>query len=347
MRDFSQTTTVYEEVEILFLKYSKLVDPVIKQILSKGIDRETREIIHYQIDTGGKRLRPSLAILSCLACGGRIQDTLNSAAGLEILHNYTLIMDDIIDHSEKRRNQPTTWKKFGRSFAECAAMDYSAAIFEAAARSKNSSVISKIFSSTLKRVVEGEIRDILFEQAGRKDERYAISNRYKSISFEDYFSMVTNKTASLFQASCEIGAIEAGANKKTRIAFQNYGKFLGIAFQIIDDILDIYGGRNFGKPIGKDISEHKLGNYVILRALKNLNPQGKRISLEILKKDGIAAVDIEQIMELINKTNAKEEGLILAKNYIRKAKYNLASLPKTKWITLLDKTADFITIRNR
>ena len=112
------------ELNLVLAKFRKIVDPVIKRVLISGVDKKFHDIVSYQISTGGKRLRPALAIISCLALGGKIKDVLYPAAGLEILHNYTLIIDDMIDNDQERRGKPTLWSKFGESIAQCVGIDY-------------------------------------------------------------------------------------------------------------------------------------------------------------------------------------------------------------------------------
>lgn len=338
----------FKNLSFIFKKVTKIIDPKIKEILALSIDKKTQKLVNYQIEVGGKRLRPTLTILSCLTCGGKINDVLYPAAGLEILHNYSLIVDDIIDNSTLRRGKLTSWAKFGRSIAECIGIDYAAAAFQASNRSKKAIEISEIFSQTIKTVVEGEILDILFEQSGREYEKYVVENRYRKISQKDYLKMVSRKTAALFQTCSEVGGISAGAKKRELEALKNYGFNLGIAFQIKDDILDIFGEKKkFGKKIGKDIEERKLGNIVIFQALKEL-PQSKRKKvLAALRKKEIKDKDIKETIKIIKKTKAREKAFLLGEKYIQRAKENLKILPKNKWNEVLSDIADFVIERDK
>jgi geranylgeranyl diphosphate synthase type I len=333
----------------LFLKQTaRLVDPVIKEILTKYLSKENQKLIKYQISIGGKRIRPALAIFSSRLLRGKMKDVLYPAAGLEILHNYTLIVDDIIDNSLLRRNKPTVWFNFGRSIAQCLGMDYSAALFQAASYSKKAVEISELFAKTLKEIVDGEILDILFEEKGRPEEPYIEKNRYQKVTKKDYFKMVSKKTASLFQASCQVGGICAKASKKELRALKNYGFNLGMAFQISDDILDIFGKEElFGKEIGKDIKERKRGNIVILFALEELSSKERKNLLKIIKKKKIKNRDVEKAVGLIEKTKAQEKAYQLGKSFIEKAKKNLNLLPQNKWNSVLRELADFIMERKK
>jgi len=197
-------------------------------------------------------------------------------------------------------------------------------------------------------IVEGEILDILFEQSGRTDEKFVVKNRYKKITQKDYFSMAGKKTAALLQTCCEVGGICAGAKKKELEALKNYGFNLGIAFQISDDVLDIFGQQEkFGKKIGNDIKERKLGNIVIFYALKELSESDKKRVLSILRKTRIKNGDIREAIKIIKKTKAKEKALKLGRKLIAKAKRNLNSLPKNKWNRVLEDIADFTIERER
>lgn len=338
-----------EKIKVIFERWGFLVDSKIKEILNFSIDRKFQELINYQITTGGKRLRPALAIASCLACGGKIKDVLYPAAGLEILHNCTLIYDDIIDNSSLRRGQPTVWFKFGKSIAECIGIDYAAAVFQAANKSKKPFEISEIFAQTMKTVMEGEIFDILFEQAGRKSEKYITANRYHEITKQDYLAMINKKTASLIQACCQVGALSASASQTEIAALKDFGFNLGIAFQARDDVLDVFGDeKKFGKKIGKDIQERKLGNLVIFYALEEIGPsQKKKELLTILRKNQIKDQDIKKAVKLISQTKAKEKALLLEQKYTEKAKKNLEALPKNKWSDFLNEIADFTIVRNK
>lgn len=337
-----------ENLKIFLEKTSQLVEPKIKEVLNIYVDKKTQKLLNYQIETGGKRLRPALTIAACLVCGGKMDDALYPAAGLEILHNYTLIIDDIIDNSIIRRSQPTTWAKFGKSIAECIAVCYSATIFQTANQSKNPTVISELFTKTMKIVAEGEILDILFEQSGRDDEKYIISNRYKKITEQDYLKMISKKTSALVEACCEIGGICSGAKKEQITALKNYGFNSGIAFQIQDDILDIFGEEKiFGKKIGKDIEERKLGNIVVLLALKELSSTEKKNTLNIFRKKEITNKDIQEVIKVINKTKAKEKAYLLGEKYTQKARESLKLLPQNKWNDILSDIINFALERKK
>jgi len=335
-----------EKVSLFLAQTAKTVDPVIRKLLSFYVGKKFQDIIEYQINTGGKRIRPALAIASANLFGGKIKDVLYLAAGLEILHNYSLIIDDIIDNSTLRRGKPTVWAKFGRSIAQCIGIDWGAAIFQAANRSLCPVKISEIFAKTLKILVEGEISDVLFEQSGREDEPYIVKNRYRNVSEKNYLEMIGKKTAVLFQSCCEMGAISAGAKEKQIKTLKSYGFNLGVAFQIKDDILDIFGKeKKFGKEIGKDIREGKMGNAVISFACQEFSQKDKKEFSLIIRKNVISEKDIGRAIELIKKTKAEERAISYGERFVKKAKVNLSLLPQNEWNESLADICDLIMER--
>lgn len=290
-----------------------------------------------------------LAVLSCQLLGGSLEDVLYPAAALEILHNYTLIIDDIIDHSDFRRDKETVWKKFGKSMAECFAMFYSASIFEGVGKAKNGSRLVELYGKTIKIIINGEIKDILFERCGREDEKFVEENRYKDITKENYFEMVGQKTAALLRSCCEAGAICANASEDNIKKISSYGFNLGVAFQIQDDILDIFGNeKKFGKKIGKDIIEKKMGNFIILSALLELSKSDQKIIDDLLCSDGeITEKDVRKIISLIGKTNAKKEAEKAAREHIEIALRDLEKLPPNEYRDTLSDLAHYIVERDK
>ncbi len=334
-------------LEIL-TKLGEIVDPVIKEILGLGLPRNFKDLTNYQIEAGGKRLRPAFLMMSCYLLGGTTKDAIYPAAGVEILHNYSLIIDDMIDDSLTRRGRPTVWKKYGVSIAECVGSFYVSSIFQSAQRSKNPVIVSEIFAETVKTVMSGEIIDILCERGGRTDDSYINNNRFSSVSKRKYLEMIGKKTAVLFKNCCFIGGVSANGNEKEVDFLRKYGLNIGMAFQIQDDILDIFGDeKRFGKKIGKDIMERKGGNIVILIALEKLNRKNKKELSDILAKNRILKDDVKKAISLIKKTDAEEKSYEMGKNYVRKAKKALEKLPQNKWNKTLEIFADFVIEREK
>ena len=335
------------EVKEQLVKISGLVEPAIKKLLSDGVDPKNQELAFYQCASGGKRIRPTLLITSGQVFGADINDLIYPAAAVEIMHNSTLIADDIIDHSEFRRDKPTCWKNYGRSAAECMILEYMAAVYEGLMDSKNCSVLTNLFSKTLKKVIDGELNDILFERSGRNDEDYVVKNRYKTITTDDYFDMIGKKTAVLLKCCCMAGAIVADASYAMTEIIGDFGFNLGLAFQIRDDSLDIYGDeKEFGKKIGKDIIEKKMGNFVILTAMDQLNAVDKKLINKLLTSTAnISAKEIKTVTDLLDKTDAKEIADSTANYYIGRAYHSLDKLPQNEYTENLRQIARFIVDR--
>jgi len=335
-------------MEKILEKIKREVDPVIDIILLNNVSLKFRKIVDYQISTGGKRLRPALAVLSCYLLKGKLKDVLYPASGLEVFHNYTLIVDDIIDNGVSRRGKSTTWAKYGKSIANIIAMDYGVAVFEAALHSPCPEKITEIYIETMKKLTEGQFLDLLFERQGREQEKYITKNRFKKISTRKYLEMVSKKTASLMASSCEIGAVCAKAKQAHVKAVKEFGFNLGISFQIQDDVLDIFGKeKSFGKIIGGDIKERKGGNIVLLYALKELKKKEEKRIEAIMKKEKITEKEVREVIKLIKATKALEKADKLKKNYFEKAKKNLKALPKNKWNKHLEKLAQFVIEREK
>ena len=323
------------------------VDPYLEKYLTIDLSDEFKEVVLHQVKTGGKRVRPALVILSCEACGGKEEDALPIAAAIELIHNYSLIFDDIIDHGEFRRGKPTTRKLYGDVMAMLAGLHYREAITEAINDSKNSHELHKIIAKTIKDLIEGERLDVLFEQAGRENESYIIKHRRSKVTLEEYLRMIRLKTASLIKTSCVVGGIVANAPDEYIKALEVYGEGIGIAFQIRDDILDIFAEeKKFGKKVGKDIIEHKLGNIVILYALEELDTDSREKLLSILRKDKVTDDDVRVAINIISKTKAKEKAYELGKSYVEKAITALDKLPQSKAKEYLIALAKFIIERS-
>jgi geranylgeranyl diphosphate synthase type I len=331
------------------IELSELVDPVIKQLLTQDVEKMNADLAFYQCSVGGKKIRPALVILSGQVFGGDAKDLVYPAASAEILHNSTLIIDDIIDHSEFRRDEPTCWNKFGTSIAECNSFTYVASVFTGLIHVNNSSKLVDLYSTTLKIIVDGEIKDILFERSGREDEKYVVEHRYKNITKDDYFEMISKKTAILLQTCCQAGAICADASHEQVELIGNFGFDLGMAFQIRDDILDIFGDeKEFGKKIGKDIIEKKMGNFVILSAIDQLDENGKNILHSILESSNeVSDEDIATVTSLIKTTNAMKDAEDVANLYIQDALWLLAKLPQNKYSEQLGAIAKYIVDREK
>lgn len=199
---------------------------------------------HHIISSGGKRIRPQVALLCYLAAGGDdLQTAVPMAAALEMVHTATLVHDDINDHSLTRRGQVTVHAKWGRTFALLTGDYLFTKVYEL--MSPYGTPYNGIMSDACIRLVEGETLQAAAAKAGTMDA-------------ETYKTIISRKTASLFEAGAEMGARLAGADDATIETLITYAHNLGLAFQIVDDILDIVGDpETMGKDVGLDIAQHR------------------------------------------------------------------------------------------
>lgn len=327
---------------------SDRVEPVIKEVLVLNLDPAREEMVLYQINSGGKRLRPAIAAASCFLFGGKWSDIIYPAAGLEILHNYTLIIDDIIDRSQLRRGKETTWKKYGQSLAQCAGMHYAASLMQAGGMSKKSEKISKELASALKIVIEGEVKDILADAQPKETSEYLKQALFSEVNLDTYQRIVAEKTAALFIIAARSGALVADATQDQENLIADYALNLGMAFQISDDLLDIFGEEEiFGKETGKDIREGKRSNVVVIYALDGMKTNEKQRFIDILRYDNKTEDMINEAIEMIKATMARDETISLGQNFIKQAHASLEKLPKNEWNDLLRDIASGIMLRIR
>jgi geranylgeranyl diphosphate synthase type I len=315
-------------------------------MLKLGVSDEFYEVVKHQVMAGGKRIRPAMTILCCEAVGGNVEAAIPAAAAVELVHNYTLIFDDIIDRSDLRRGLPTVRAKYSNVMAILAGMHYREAIFEAAKTSSKSMEVEEILSAALRKIVDGERLDVLFEQAGREAE-YIKKMMYRSISEKDYFEMIGKKTASLFEAACKVGGLVGNGTPDKVDALSKFGWNCGIVFQITDDMLDIGAKKEeLGKDTGKDIKEHKLGNLVVLNSLEELSEVERNRLLEILKSPVVGETEVNEAIRTISSTSAAKRAYEASEGFIMRAKTSLNAFPSSEAKNALLSLADFIGQRS-
>jgi len=334
-----------KEIEQHLTQAIEPIDKILEELLLEGATEDFHEVVLYQIASGGKRLRPVLSLLFCELAGGHVEDAMNTAAGIELIHNYSLLMDDIIDRSPYRRNRPTTWVKFGLPIALLAGMHYREAIFLSALKSPAPEAINIKFSDTIRQLVEGERKDVLFEQAGRNED-YILEMRYKTITLDDYFEMVGDKTAILIRTACEVGIICANGSKEMLDAASSYGWNAGLAFQVKDDVLDLFAdAKKLGKPIGHDIKEHKMGNITVLYALEELDSAQRKYILNVLRKEKVVDDEVKEVIDLIKSTSAAHKAEEKARALKEEAKKQLLNFPDSPSKNMLENIATYFVER--
>ncbi|MCX6242034.1 MAG: polyprenyl synthetase family protein [Bacteroidetes bacterium] len=226
--------------------------------------------IKYMMELGGKRLRPLLTLISCDLFGGKIEDALAPAMGLELFHNFTLLHDDIMDHAPLRRGKETVFKKWNTNSAILSGDTLFVMAYELVTKTTPSLLpqVLELFNDTARKVCEGQQYDMDYEfMAG--------------ISIDDYILMIRLKTAVLISCSLKLGAIIAKAPEEEANLIYAFGENLGLAFQLQDDYLDVFGEVDkFGKEIGNDIVTNKK-TFLYLKAFELAGGN----SLELLKNN--------------------------------------------------------------
>jgi len=325
------------------VKMGRKVDPIIFATLARASSSKFQSPVTYHFRTGGKRMRATLVLLACAACGGSITDAMNPAALVEMIHNYSLVMDDLIDRGVVRRGKPTVRVQFGDSIALLVAMLYREALDDLIGKCISPNKIRLVAVQSMKDIIEGERLDLLLEQAGRQDP-YLKSQRILNPSFSLYVEMIGKKTAALFKAASQIGAYSARAKFTIVRSLGEFGWKAGLAFQIMDDVLDICG-QETGKQTAKDIIEHKLGNAALLTALRYLSRAKKSEILATLRSEKVSQSMTMRARRLVMETPAERDCREIAEKYLNEAKTHLSVLRKSVYRDGLVTLSDAIVSR--
>ena len=248
----------------------------------QGHSADFQSIINYMSETNGKKIRPLLLLLTAKICGDINQNSLNYALVLELLHNATLIHDDIVDDTKERRGRSSINARYDNKTAVLIG-DYILSIAIVKAVATQNMKILNIISDLAMNLVEGELRQL--------------SNSAGAINEAHYFDIIRKKTAILFSSCTEMGALSTGVNEKIIENFRLFGEYLGICFQIKDDLFDYFEQGEIGKPTGNDLREGKI-TLPLIYALKHASDKNECDAiLQIIKNADFTA---ENILLLIN-----------------------------------------------
>ena len=277
----------------------------LKKELKKRIDVFNIELTNYLKDgnpkilydaarhlpmAGGKRLRPAISIISCEAVFGNIKNVIPLAISIELIHNFTLVHDDIMDKSNIRRNMPTVHNQYGEPTAIIAGDLLFTKSFEVIHNfSGNSSIFKKInykLVNSIREVCEGQQLDMEFEKRN-------------NVTEEEYLEMIQKKTSALFMLAAEGGSISGGGRDDESEGLRNYGKYLGLAFQIRDDYLDMSSDVNtLGKDIGNDIRNGKK-TLIAVHSLNNASGNDKNLINKIFGNSKASQEEIKKVYDLL------------------------------------------------
>ncbi|WP_406661105.1 polyprenyl synthetase family protein [Methanolobus sp. ZRKC3] len=311
-------------------KRSIHVDNGIEDYLPLTKPLELYKAARYLPDAGGKRLRPSIVILVAEAVGSSLEMVLPAAVAVELVHNFTLVHDDIMDKDDIRRGMPAVHVKWGEAGAILAGDTLYSKAFEILTRAKGDPErILKcidILSKTCRDICEGQWMDVEFED--RTD-----------VTQEEYLEMIEKKTGVLYAASAQIGAILGGASDEVADALFEYGRLIGIAFQIYDDVIDMITPEEvLGKVRGSDLMEGKK-TLIAIHALNN------GVELGIFGKGEATTEEINEAVRTLEESGSIEYARDLAVSYIEKGKELLNVMDDSESKDILSAIADYMIKR--
>lgn len=294
--------------------------------------KDLKESSLHTLKAGGKRIRPAFVLLAGKLFGNKDTDSLIPfAASVELIHMASLIHDDVIDKAETRRGKPTVRAVWGNGFSLHAG-DYIFAKAIKLVKPEKNHRIANILAKTSVEMSKGEIAQL----KSFFDTKQSVRN---------YFYRIKRKTALLISASCEIGALASFAPLKEARALYKFGHYLGMAFQIKDDILDMEAtSKTLGKPAGSDLAQ----GVITLPTIFALREKTSEVDyLEKLINDNFSGgqADIDCAIEIIKNTGGIERAKEVSSKYIDKAKKELKLLPKGSVRSSLEKLADYIIER--
>nr|WP_048146738.1 polyprenyl synthetase family protein [Pyrococcus abyssi]CCE70322.1 TPA: bifunctional short chain isoprenyl diphosphate synthase (idsA) [Pyrococcus abyssi GE5] len=337
----------YDELFNRIKERAKLVDEKLFELIPEKEPKVLYEAARHYPLAGGKRIRPFVVLTATEAVGGNALKAIYPAVAIELIHNYSLVHDDIMDMDETRRGKPTVHKVWGINMAILAGDLLFSKAFEAISRAeispeKKAKVLETIVKAS-NELCEGQALDLEFE------------NR-EMVSIEEYMRMISGKTGALFDASAKVGGIVGTENEEYIEALSRWGRNVGMAFQIWDDVLDLIADEEkLGKPVGSDIRKGKK-TLIVAHFFENADEKAKEKFLKVfgkyagdVKGKGIIEEDVKaEVMEAIELL--KEHGSIdyasrIARELVEKANEALNVLPESRARKDLELLASFMVER--
>ena len=316
------TASVNDDILLFQQKY--------KQVLyarNTLVDKVSRYVLKQQ----GKQIRPAMVLLAAKLCGGVTESSYRAAIMVELLHSATLIHDDVVDGAEMRRGLPSInalWK----NKISVLMGDYLLSRGLLYSLEHKDYGFLHLVSEAVRRMSEGEILQIQ-------------KTRSLDISEEDYLSVISDKTASLISSSCAMGAMSATADEGRIAALKSYGEYLGLAFQIRDDLLDYTGdSKKTGKQMGIDIKDKKI-TLPLIYALRHAPVAEQKKIRSILKSSRKRAMKSEEVIAFVTGKGGLDYAAEVAEGFALKAVESISSFPDSSAKTSLLRLVDFVMIR--
>ena len=290
------------------------------------------EIGEYLRGGGGKRIRPALLLLSSKLFDYQGRGAIKLGAVVEIIHTATLVHDDIIDEAQTRRGRPAANTQWGNSRCVLAGDWLYMQAFKVAVQERNFRILDTLIELT-QQMVEGELLQI--EKLG------------KLISLDEYFDLIFRKTACLFSVCMRMGGILGGATPEQEESLAQYGRDLGMAFQIVDDVLDLTASESvLGKPVASDLREGKV-TMAIIHALERCTQREKKLIETVLRERAFDGVTHTEILEVLNRYGSLEAASARAMQYAELARNAICSFPASEIKRALLWAPEFVVAREK
>ena len=307
--------------------FDRVNDLIIKRLSSEVPLVE--KIAQYIIESGGKRLRPLLVLLSSRAVGYDRDDHLKLAAVIEFLHTATLLHDDVVDTSDMRRGRSTANARWGNAPSVLVGDFLYARAFEMMVELE-SLPIMQVLSHATAVIAEGEVLQLT-------------NVKNPDVSEDKYMEVIHNKTAMLFEAASHTGALLAGADEQLEKALKDYGKHLGLAFQLVDDALDYTGdAKAMGKNVGDDLAEGK-PTLPLIHAMNNSSKEDRQLIRGAIRKGGLD--DLPAILDIVKASGALEYTMAMAREQAGLARACAEMLPDSPHTRALNLLTDLAVER--
>ncbi len=320
-----------------YTRYKALIDNYLQSFLQDKEPAALYRPIRYAMLAGGKRIRPVLTMAACGAVGGDPLRALHGAIAVEILHNFTLVHDDIMDAADTRRGRPTVHKRWNSNAAILAGDGMLALAHRVLLQTEGLQRVQEIvgsFSTGIIEVCEGQAYDLEFAERD-------------SVSLEEYLLMIEKKTARMLVMAVKVGALIGDATSAQLEALEHYALAIGKAFQIQDDLLDIMAEQaKFGKTVGGDVIEGKR-TFLIVRALERVvDPDDRKLLAKFQRQNGLAADEVPAMRALFERNAILTEAERSVEKLSAEANRALDCLPASEHEAMLHWFSDMLLQRD-
>lgn len=322
---------MYQQIRSVVEADFKAVDKFIVEQLHSNVPL-VENIGHYIVEAGGKRLRPLLVLLAARACKAEGQRHISLAAVIEFIHTATLLHDDVVDMSSLRRGRPTVNAEWNNPSSVLVGDFIYSRAFQILVTLGDMKIM-EIIADTTNRIAEGEVLQL-------------ISKNNPNPTEQNYMQVIQSKTAILFQAAGQCGAILSNASTEEEIALKHFGMHLGTAFQLIDDVLDYDGdSESLGKNIGDDLAEGK-PTLPLIYALEHGSSEQAALIRQVLTAEELQAGSLEQVIEVVKGCGALDYARDLARGESEKAMQCLDAIAPSEYRDALRAMVEFSNTRS-